>query len=191
MKILATVCLALLATACATPIGYLGWGKMGGKFGPGYGWRGMGGKYGPSYGMDGMGFAYGSGGVGGMYGPGYGWGRIAGGGSYGHAPHPPSISGRDVHYFYWSGKHQNISDLLGCAWASWTHPFRKVGQSVLPHNQALFCYYVKANDPQRGKMYLLTYTPNKDKSALHPRSLIRVFVVRMKKCCILGYPKCA
>ena len=38
--------------------------------------------------------------------------------------------------------------------------------------------------------YLLTYAPNADSNqSAHPRSLIRVFVVRTQKLCILGYPK--
>ena len=45
---------------------------------------------------------------------------------------------------------------------------------------------------EREKTYLLKCTPNEDSNQLaHPRSLIRVFVVRMKKLCILGYPKYA
>ena len=45
---------------------------------------------------------------------------------------------------------------------------------------------------QRVRTYLLTYAPNEDSDQLaHSRSLIRVFVVRMKKVWILGYPKCA
>ena len=40
-------------------------------------------------------------------------------------------------------------------------------------------------------MYLLTFAPNEDSNQpAHPRSLIRVFVVHMKKHCILGYSKC-
>ena len=47
-------------------------------------------------------------------------------------------------------------------------------------------------EQQHEKVYLLEYAPNEvsDQTA-HSRSLIRVFVVRMKKLCILGYPKCA
>ena len=42
-------------------------------------------------------------------------------------------------------------------------------------------------DPQREKMYLLTYAHNVDSTQpAHPRRLIRVFVVRMKT---LGHPK--
>ena len=42
------------------------------------------------------------------------------------------------------------------------------------------------------KKYLLTCEPNVDSDqTAHTRSLIRVFVVRMKKLCILNYPKCA
>ena len=45
-------------------------------------------------------------------------------------------------------------------------------------------------EPQRKKTYLLACAPNEDSNQpAHPRNLIRVFVVRMKKLCILGYPK--
>ena len=45
---------------------------------------------------------------------------------------------------------------------------------------------------QREKMYLLTCVPKEDsKQPTLSGSLISVFVVRMKKLCILGYPKCA
>ena len=58
---------------------------------------------------------------------------------------------------------------------------------------AIFCDklpFLKVNEPQREKTYLLTYAPNEDSNQpAHPRSLIRVFVVRMNKLCILGYPK--
>ena len=45
---------------------------------------------------------------------------------------------------------------------------------------------------QHQKKNLLTcaHNENSDQPA-HPRSLIRVFVVRMMKRCIIGYPKCA
>ena len=40
--------------------------------------------------------------------------------------------------------------------------------------------------------YILTCAPIEDSDQpAHPRSLIRVFVVRSKKLCILGYLKCA
>ena len=40
--------------------------------------------------------------------------------------------------------------------------------------------------------YLLTCAPNEDLNQYaRPRSLIRVFVVRTRNFCILGYPKCA
>ena len=46
--------------------------------------------------------------------------------------------------------------------------------------------------PQREKTYFLTCAPNEDSNQpAHLRSLIRVFVFRMKKLCILGYPKSA
>ena len=46
-------------------------------------------------------------------------------------------------------------------------------------------------EPQREKTYLVTCEPNEDSNQpAHPRCLIRVFVVRMKKLCILAYPKC-
>ena len=44
--------------------------------------------------------------------------------------------------------------------------------------------------PQREKTNLLTGVPNEDSDQPeHSRSLIRVFIVRTKKLCILGYPK--
>ena len=49
------------------------------------------------------------------------------------------------------------------------------------------------SEPQRLKMYFLTPNQDSDQSA-HSRSLIRVFVVHMKKLCAalkLGYPNCA
>ena len=54
-------------------------------------------------------------------------------------------------------------------------------------------YMVWLNKPQLEKtyMYLLTCAPNEDSDqTAHPRSLIRVFVVRLRKLCILDYPKC-
>ena len=46
--------------------------------------------------------------------------------------------------------------------------------------------------PKREKTYLITCAPNEDSNQpAHPRSLIRVFAVRMTKLCILGYPTCA
>ena len=45
---------------------------------------------------------------------------------------------------------------------------------------------------KKTKTYPLTYAPNEDSyQPVHPRSLISVFVVHMKKLCILDYPKCA
>ena len=45
--------------------------------------------------------------------------------------------------------------------------------------------------PQCEKTCLLTCAPSEDSNQpAHSRSLIRVFVVRVKKLCILGYPKC-
>ena len=45
---------------------------------------------------------------------------------------------------------------------------------------------------QSEKTYLLTFAPNEDSNQpAHPRSLIRVFVIRMKIRCTFGYPKCA
>ena len=47
-------------------------------------------------------------------------------------------------------------------------------------------------EPQRVKTNLLTRTPNEDSNkSAHPCNLIRVFFVRVKKLCILAYPKCA
>ena len=40
--------------------------------------------------------------------------------------------------------------------------------------------------------YILTCAPNEDSNQpAHLRSLFRAFIIRMKKLCILGYPKCA
>ena len=50
----------------------------------------------------------------------------------------------------------------------------------------------RINEPQREKTYLLTCALKEDSDQpAHPRSLIRVFVVRMMKLCILGCPNCA
>ena len=39
---------------------------------------------------------------------------------------------------------------------------------------------------------ILTCAANENSNQpTHPSSLIRVFVLRLKKCCVLGYPKCA
>ena len=47
-------------------------------------------------------------------------------------------------------------------------------------------------EPQREKTYLLTCAPNEvSDQPVHSRTLILVFVLRMKKLCILGYLKCA
>ena len=57
-----------------------------------------------------------------------------------------------------------------------------------------FAEYVngKQDGQQRGKEYLLTCVPKEDSyQPAQPRSLTSVFVVRIRKVCILGYPKCA
>ena len=41
----------------------------------------------------------------------------------------------------------------------------------------------------RKRTFLHAHNEDSDQPA-HPRSLIRVFIVRMKELCILGYPKC-
>ena len=47
-------------------------------------------------------------------------------------------------------------------------------------------------EPQHVKTYNRIFAPNENSNQpAYPRSLIRVFVLRMKKLCILGYPKCA
>ena len=52
--------------------------------------------------------------------------------------------------------------------------------------------HCQAYAPQRMKPNRLTSAPNEDSDQpAHPRMLIRVFVVLMKKLCILGYPKAA
>ena len=49
-----------------------------------------------------------------------------------------------------------------------------------------------AHEHLRQKTYLLTYAPNEDSDqTAHPRSLIWVFVVRMKEVCIIDYPRYA
>ena len=56
----------------------------------------------------------------------------------------------------------------------------------------LLHHIVSTYEPQREKTYPLTCAPTEDSNQpAHPRSLIRAFVVRMKKLCILGYPKSA
>ena len=47
------------------------------------------------------------------------------------------------------------------------------------------------NGPEREKTFTLTCARKEDSNKpAHPHSLIRIFVVRMKKICILGYPEC-
>ena len=47
----------------------------------------------------------------------------------------------------------------------------------------------KLYDPHRKQMYLLICASNEDSNQhAHPRSLIRIFIVRRKKLCILCYP---
>ena len=59
-------------------------------------------------------------------------------------------------------------------------------------NVELLVVNAPLGEPQYGKTYLLTYASNEasDQPA-QKRSLIKVFVGRMKKLCILGYRKCA
>ena len=68
--------------------------------------------------------------------------------------------------------------------------------SLLAHGSKYVRYIIESrlliiflrNDPQRPKTYLLTCAPNDNANQLaHPNSLIRVFIVRMKQLCILGY----
>ena len=50
--------------------------------------------------------------------------------------------------------------------------------------------YFSKTYPKREKMYFLVYAPSEDSNQhVHPRCLIRVFIVCMKKLCILCYPK--
>ena len=50
----------------------------------------------------------------------------------------------------------------------------------------------KSNGPQLEKTYFLMCAPNDDSDQpAHPRSLISVFVVHVKKLCVLDYLKCA
>ena len=63
--------------------------------------------------------------------------------------------------------------------------------SFSPYN-ATGNFWSKLSELQRGKTHLLICAPKEDSNqTAHLRSLIRVFVVRMKKLCILSYPKCA
>ena len=63
-----------------------------------------------------------------------------------------------------------------------------ISAKLVEHNK----YTWEPYELQHEKVYLLKYTSNEDSDrTAHSRSLIRVFVVRMKKLCILGYPKCA
>ena len=53
----------------------------------------------------------------------------------------------------------------------------------------IYCF---TNEQQCEETNLLTCAPNEDSNQpAHPRSLIRVFIVCMKKFGILGYAKCA
>ena len=55
-----------------------------------------------------------------------------------------------------------------------------------------FTSLFKLYESQREKTYLLISASSKDRNQpTRPRSLIRVFVIRMETLCILGYPKCA
>ena len=47
------------------------------------------------------------------------------------------------------------------------------------------------NKPKRQKTSLPTFQNEDSNQPAHPRGLIEVFVVLMKKLCILGHPKCA
>ena len=56
----------------------------------------------------------------------------------------------------------------------------------------VFAWRGPINELKREKTYLLTCASNEDSNQpAHPRSLIRVFIVRMRKLFILGYPKWA
>ena len=64
--------------------------------------------------------------------------------------------------------------------------------NVFPERNALICICPSKYEPQREKTYLLTCAPSEDSNQLVGScSLIRVFVVRMKKFCIHDYRKCA
>ena len=59
------------------------------------------------------------------------------------------------------------------------------------HNDVC-CYYTMCSllEPQREKIYLLTWVQNEDSNQpAHPRSLIRVSVFRLKKPSIYGHPR--
>ena len=52
--------------------------------------------------------------------------------------------------------------------------------------------YSRPYEPQCEKAYLSTCAPIEDSNqSARPRNLIRIFVVRVKKLCILGISKCA
>ena len=59
------------------------------------------------------------------------------------------------------------------------------------NNMTVIAYIIIIIRAQCDKTYLLTSAPNEHSTQpVHPRSLNRVFVVRMKVVCILGNPKC-
>ena len=63
-----------------------------------------------------------------------------------------------------------------------------IGCALAPRRSKVHDVY----EPEWEKTYLLTYSPNEDSNQpARLRSLIRVFVVRMKKLGTLGHPKCA
>ena len=64
--------------------------------------------------------------------------------------------------------------------------YRLSQKSVSPSNE----YYLSFDSPVHHNISLWASNEESDQPA-HPRSLIRVFVVRMIKLCTLGYPKCA
>ena len=60
----------------------------------------------------------------------------------------------------------------------------------LPSDKLFTFTELNRNENQREKMYHINCAPSKDlDEAVHPRFLIRVFAVRLKKPRIFGYPK--
>ena len=122
-------------------------------------------------------------------------------------------------YWWWWWKREKANYfgmfLLILKKCSWTFT-RKIEQSVLniKHQNMFFLFFsyllcvrlseclciltIRAvslkqlsYDARKKRTYLRTCAPNKDSNQpVHSRSLISVFVVRMKKLCILGYPNC-
>ena len=63
---------------------------------------------------------------------------------------------------------------------------------LIPSRNVTWVITAFTYEPWRAKTYRLTCSPNNHSNQhAHLRSLIRAFIVRMKKLCIRWYPKCA